>query len=84
MKIKFSSDDNSPLNKIIEIPIMAIVVRAVFLENNKYYPQVFLDECLYKIQIKIKNELKEIDIKNCVCNYFDDTINGTKINFSNI
>ena len=84
MKIKFSSDDNSPLNKIIEIPIMAIVVRAVFLENNKYYPQVFLDECLYKIQIKIKNELKEIDIKNCVCYYFDDTINGTKINFSNI
>ena len=84
MKIKFSSDDNSPLNKIIEIPTLAIVVRAVFLENNKYYPQVFLDECLYKIQIKIKNELKEIDIKNCVCYYFDDTINGTKINFSNI
>ena len=31
-----------------------------------------------------KNELKEIDIKNCVCCYFDDIINGTKINFSNI
>ena len=33
--------------------------------------------------MKSKNELKEIDIKNCVCYYFDD-INGTKINFSNI
>ena len=27
----------------------AIVVRAVLHENNKYYPQAFLDECLYKI-----------------------------------
>ena len=31
-----------------------------------------------------KNELKEIDIKNCVCCYFGDIINGTKIDFSNI
>ena len=44
MKIKFDSDDNLPLNKTIEIPIVAIVVRAVFYENNKYYPQLFLDE----------------------------------------
>ena len=34
--------------------------------------------------MKSKNELKEIDIKNCVWYYFDDIINGTKINFSNI
>ena len=44
MKIKFDSDDNLPLNKTIEIPIVAIVVRAVFYENNKYYPLLFLDE----------------------------------------
>ena len=50
MKIKFVSDDKLPLNKMIEIPIMTIVVRAVFCENNKYYPEVFLGECLYKIQ----------------------------------
>ena len=49
IKIKFNSDDELPLNKTIEIPSMTIVVRAIFLENNKYYPQVFLDECLYKI-----------------------------------
>ena len=34
---------------MIEILSLIIVVRAIFLENNKYYPQVFLDECLYKI-----------------------------------
>ena len=53
MKIKFVSDDKLPLNKMIEIPIMTIVVRAVFCENNKYYPEVFLGECLYKIQKNI-------------------------------
>ena len=31
-----------------------------------------------------KNERKEVDIKNRVCYYFDDIINGTKINFSKI
>ena len=49
MKIKFNLDDELPLNKMVEIPSMVIVVRAVFHENNKYYPQVFLDECLYKL-----------------------------------
>ena len=44
MKIKFDSDDNLPLNEKIEIPIVpivTIVIRAVFHENNKYYPQGF-------------------------------------------
>ena len=49
MKIKFNSDEKLPLNKTIEIPRMIIAVRAIFLENNKYYPLVFLDECLYKL-----------------------------------
>ena len=34
--------------------------------------------------MKSRNELEEIDIRNCVCSYFDGIINGTKINFSNI
>ena len=49
MKINFNSDDELPLNKAIEIPSMITVVRAIFLENNQYYLQVFLDECLYKL-----------------------------------
>ena len=48
MKIKFNSDDELPLNKGIEITIMIAVVRSVFNEN-KYYPQLFLDECLHKL-----------------------------------
>ena len=49
IEIKFNSDNELPLNKTIEIRTITIVVRAIFLENNHYYPQVFLDEYLYKI-----------------------------------
>ena len=48
MKIKFDLDHESPLIKTINVPTMTIVVRAIFYENNKYYPQVFLDEFLHK------------------------------------
>ena len=49
MKIKFDSDDNLHLNNTIRIRTVTIVVRAVFHENNRYYSQVFLDECLCKL-----------------------------------
>ena len=49
MRIKLNSDEELPLNKTIAIPSMIIVIRAVFYENNKYYLQVFLDECLHKL-----------------------------------
>ena len=49
IKIKFNSDNELHLNETIEIPSMIIIVRAIFFENNKCYPQVFLDECLYKL-----------------------------------
>ena len=32
----------------------------------------------------MKKELKEIDIKNCVCYCFDNIMNGTDINSSDI
>ena len=46
MKIKFDLDD-LPLNKPLEIYNSAVPVRAAFHEGNKYYPQLFLGECLY-------------------------------------
>ena len=49
MKIKFNSDDNLPLNKILKLHDLTIIVRSVFKRNKKYYPQVFLDECLYEL-----------------------------------
>ena len=44
VKIKFSSDDDLPFTKTLERFNMIIVVRSVFHKDNKYYPQVFLDD----------------------------------------
>ena len=41
MKIKFRSDDDLDLNKMLELPNIGIVVGSVFNEGNKYYPQVY-------------------------------------------
>ena len=49
MKIKFSSDDNLPLNKPLKFYQMTVTIRYVFSEDNKLYPQVFLDEALYSL-----------------------------------
>ena len=49
MKIKFNSDDNLPLNKILKLCNMTIVIRSVFEEDGKLYPQVYLDQCLYEL-----------------------------------
>ena len=43
MKIKFNSDDNLPLNKPLKFHNMTITIRSFFEEDNKPYPQLFLD-----------------------------------------
>ena len=41
MKIKFNSDDNLPLNKMLKLHMLTVIVRFVFQEDGKYYPQFF-------------------------------------------
>ena len=49
MKIKFNSDNDLPLNKPLKFHAMTIIIRSVFEEGGKLYPQVYLDECLYEL-----------------------------------
>ena len=49
VKIKFNSDDDLPLNKQLKFMSLKIIGRTVFEEVGKYYPQIFLDECLYEV-----------------------------------
>ena len=49
MKIKFNSDDDLHLNKRSRFINLTIIVRTVFEEDCKYYPQMFLDECFYEL-----------------------------------
>ena len=46
MKIKFDSDDNLPLNKVLKFHALTIIIRSVFERDGKYYPQIFLDDAL--------------------------------------
>ena len=50
MKARFESNDELPLNKILNIPVCIIIVNSVFQEDNNYYPQVLLYECLYEYE----------------------------------
>ena len=49
MKIKFESDDNLPLGKTFSISDIIIVAVSVLEKDGKFYPQIFLDECVYKL-----------------------------------
>ena len=49
MKIRFSSDDNLPLNKPLKFYNMTVTIRCVFSEDNKLYRQEFLDKAFYSL-----------------------------------
>ena len=51
MKIKFNSDDNLPVNKPLKFHLMTITIRSVFKEDGKLYPQLFLDDALYDLNV---------------------------------
>ena len=51
MEIAFNSDDDFPLNKLLKFHLMTITIRSVFEEDGKLYPQVFLDDTLYKLNV---------------------------------
>ena len=48
MKIKFESNNIFPTDKDVNIYTATIIIRAIFATDGKYYPQLFLDDGLYK------------------------------------
>ena len=61
MKIKFESDYDLPSHKILNIPVCVIIAKSVFQENDKYYPQVHLKDCL------LEHEHENEDYSYVVC-----------------
>ena len=49
VRLKFNSGDKLPLNKPLKFHNLTIIVRSVFKEDRKYYPQIILEECLYEL-----------------------------------
>ena len=48
MKISFETDDGLSLGEILNIPVCIIAVGSVFHEDNNYYSQAHLRQCLYE------------------------------------
>ena len=49
MKVKFNTDDNLPLNEPLKLHLLTIIVRCLFEEDSKFYPQLYLDGSLYEV-----------------------------------
>ena len=48
MKKKFESNNVFPTDKDVSVHMATIIIRAIFAKDSKYYPQLFLDDGLYK------------------------------------
>ena len=46
-KIRFSSDVDLPLGTLIQFKILTIIIRCLIKKDDKYYTEIYLDECLY-------------------------------------
>ena len=49
MKINFNSDDGLSLNKPLKFHLMTIIIKSVFEEDGKLYPQLFIYDTLYEL-----------------------------------
>ena len=47
--MSFESNDDLPRNNPIKLCLLTIIIRSVFSENGKFYPQLFLGEELYEL-----------------------------------
>ena len=81
-----NTDDHLPLNKPMNFLTLTIIIRCVFQEGEKLYPQIYLDEFLYELYTMIQldriEDYEKIDLdetgeskecKICHYNYFDDS-----------
>ena len=49
MQIKIDTDEILPLYKTLKLHMVTTIVRSVFKEDSKLYPQIYLDECLHEL-----------------------------------
>ena len=47
--IRLESNDDLPMNKPVKLHLLTIIIKSVFSEYGKFYPQLFLDDALYEL-----------------------------------
>ena len=48
-KIRFESNDDLPMNKPMKLRLSTILIRSLFSEDGKFYPQLFLCDASYEL-----------------------------------
>ena len=48
-RIGINTEDDLPLNEPLKVLALRIIIRCVFQEGEKLYPQIYLDERLYEL-----------------------------------
>ena len=48
-RIGVNNNDDIPLNKPLKFPTLTIIIRCVLQKDEKLYPQIYFDECLYEL-----------------------------------
>ena len=61
MKITLNANDNFPLNKPLKLQLLTIIVTYIFEEDGKFYPQFYLDDCLYELRVANNLQVLEFD-----------------------
>ena len=73
MKIKLNFDDDLPLNKPLKFYAMTIIIRSVFEEGGKLYPQVFSDDAWYEL-LRMEINIIQMNFKNRPNYLFNDNL----------
>ena len=64
-KLRFSSDLDLSLDTLIKFQELTIKINCVIEKNDEYYPEIYLDECLYVNNDYLKEyKLKKTNSKN--------------------
>ena len=53
-KVSINTEDDLPLKKSLKFLTLTLNINLVFQANNKFYPQIYLDECFDELQILYK------------------------------
>ena len=48
-KIRFDSNTDLPLDTPMIFRALMLVIRCIIKKGNKFYPQIYLEDCLYKV-----------------------------------
>ena len=57
MKIKFKTNDDFPLNKIINIPVCVVVLSSILKKDGKYNSQILLHDCFFDYEYEENTNL---------------------------